>query len=99
MKNSIFILSLALFTLLASCSKSPKCWGKDKNEGEIVRYQHAHSCFDSLLVITDFIEIRSATEPDSLTSCTATGLDIDFNKYSLIGQATNAHSLQKSSGM
>lgn len=78
---AVFFLFLLVMT---SCSKSPKCWGKDKNEGDI----------SELIKITCppmngdrwFINNQSTYQQTFDTICALPA--IDFNNYTLLGLET-----------
>lgn len=78
------------FAILSNCSKSPLCWGEDKNNGIIV------SSIDFGICFYDFPEneyiMETEVELDSLfnlisnqdTECEKP--EIDFSKHTLLGQ-------------
>lgn len=78
---SVFLV-LALF--IGSCSKSPKCWGKDKNEGDIsesIKITCPPSSGDRWV-----INNQSAYQQTFDSICVLPL--IDFNNYTLLGLET-----------
>lgn len=86
MKIPIQITTLFILVLLInSCSKSPKCWGKDKNKGDIVSniQIRCEAINGDRWVIQD-----ETTYHETFPS----GCDlpsIDFSRYTLIGISAN----------
>ena len=71
-----------------SCSKSPKCWGEDKNNGDIIESYSLPSCYYLPIQEDGSFLARSEDDIDTLDGCTSSPLQIDFSKYSLIGFST-----------
>ena len=75
--------------LFSSCSKSPKCWGNDRNKG-IINTSILINCFpttyqDNFIITTDSAYQKIFS--DTLTGQTVCNLPtIDFSTYSLLGQ-------------
>ncbi|KKM87198.1 hypothetical protein LCGC14_1271400 [marine sediment metagenome] len=89
--SSVGITLLILF--LASCSKSPLCWGDDKNKGLIVSEVNINlaGCLDQdnntgkQYIIDSNEEYYSLTENSNY--CDSSDLPyVDFGKYTLLGQ-------------
>jgi hypothetical protein len=89
-KELTYILFLALVAICFSCSKSPLCWGEDKNKGIIeqsVDFGYCNFGSDEERFI-----INSEEELDTLINImeNAGSLcekpDINFNDFTLLGQ-------------
>ncbi len=86
------LISIFFFLLLFnSCSKSPKCWGEDKNKGIIINSIRI-DCEPTIL--KENYVITSDTAYQQIFTDTLTGEPhcllptIDFNNYSLLGVRT-----------
>lgn len=80
-KLAIIIFFAGLLTLLTTCSKSPECWGNDKNKGIInnsVDIRCEPSGGEQFIVTNDSIYRLTFS-----TSCTLP--TIDFNSKTLLG--------------
>jgi len=86
MRNLFAIL--VFVALFCSCSKSPKCWGDNKNKGIIISSIQI-DCFPSIIKDNYIISSDSAYQQifyNSSTGQTNCNLPaIDFNKYTLLG--------------
>ena len=84
---------LLTLILLNGCSKSPKCWGDDKNKGIIVKDVNFGSACMIHFVDQKFV-IKSQEKLDSLYQAeTCSQLkkpSIDFEAYTLLGQYVTA---------
>lgn len=82
MKTRILLIAFTMLAIsISSCSKSPKCWGKDKNEGDI----------SELIKITcppmngdRWVINNQSTYQQTFDSACALPA-IDFNNYTLLG--------------
>jgi hypothetical protein len=94
----VFSLALVFFAVTSSCSKSPACWGNDKNEGLIEKYYTAHDfpmCLEAYVNEHKQVVITSEEELLNIVDSNCYNLpeagynsvppDIDFNTYSLLG--------------
>jgi len=88
MSKKFLFFVLGVFIISLSCSKSPKCWGEDKNKGDIIESYSLPSCYFLPTQEDGSFLARSADDIDTLGGCTADPLQIDFTKYSLIGCPT-----------
>lgn len=88
MNRKIIVIGLILLVFSFACSKSPKCWGDDKNKGEIIERVKLPGCFvQSTLNDGDFI-IRDSSDLAIFEDCLPEGFEIDFEKYSMLGRQT-----------
>lgn len=92
----LFILIIGL-TLISSCEKSPKCWGKvEKNEGEIIA--DTTLCSNCTILTNENEGYVINTDRDLWNiyykNFGNNGVrelrDFDFTKYSLLGMTTTA---------
>lgn len=95
--NILKVVFISLF--LISCSKMPWCWGEDKNEGLIIESYSMKDfpmCVERYVQENETLIISSEEELLKIIDSTCTSMpqagynetppDIDFEKYSLIGQ-------------
>ena len=91
MKTITKYLSLLIVLIfLSNCSASPICWGKDKNKGIIESSTDFELCnceFDEkeYLIDSDAL-LDSLFNIENLQSYQCEKPDIDFTKYTLLGQ-------------
>jgi hypothetical protein len=96
--DRFFYLAIILFVVTNSCSKSPACWGDDKNEGLIEKYYTTHDfpmCFETYVNEYKQVVITSEEELLNIIDSNCYNLpeagyssvppDIDFNTHSLLG--------------
>ena len=97
MKSSYIIVIIAIcFSLNSSCSKSPECWGSDKNKGLIEKnytwsdypafIQHYVQQNDHLIIIdtTELLNILDSTYYNQYDSSDLWYTDYDIEKHELI---------------
>lgn len=80
--TALSVLALAI----NSCSKSPKCWGDDKNKGDIA--EHVKIACQPLSGDRWIINNQNQYEQTFETECDPP--TIDFTKYTLLGIQTSA---------
>lgn len=88
MKFKFIILILIVLGVFYSCSKSPKCWGDNKNKGVIV--SSVQIACEPLSELQNFIINDDSTFQEIFTNSLTGELfcslpSIDFNSYSLLG--------------
>lgn len=85
--KTLLLTTLSVLALtIHSCSKSPKCWGKDKNKGDISSELH----FFCEPVSGDKWVINDENTYKSTFDSTCTELPaVDFTKYTLLGVRAN----------
>ncbi len=88
MTRRFLLFTLGVFIISMSCSKSPKCWGEDENNGDIIESYSLPSCFYLPVQEDGSFLARSTDDIDTLDGCTVSPLQIDFTKYSIIGFPT-----------
>lgn len=79
-----FAFVMMFVLLLPACRKSPRCWGEDKNKGEIVESIPLGFCTFSENQLWDNAVIRTQAELDTALACNASMPEIDFTKHSLL---------------
>jgi len=84
MKLKHFVI-IVLSVALAKCSRGPKCWGDDKNEG-IIQEEIGLTCVD-IVSQTEFV-ITNDSQLLSTFKGACTPPTIDFNVHSLLGLYT-----------
>ena len=88
LNTKILLTTILVIGISFSCSKSPKCWGKDKNKG-IIESSIRIDCepaFDQQEFIINDDSTFKQTFTNAITgqlNCTLP--TIDFNNYSLLG--------------
>lgn len=78
-------IPLILLLLINSCSKSPKCWGKDKSKGEISSVINIFC--DPLEGDRWVIQDEASYHQTFPLDCTPPS--VDFSRYTLIGISAN----------
>lgn len=79
----LFLIIVFIIGLITTCSKSPKCWGDDINEG-IINSSIRIDCEPINNQLQQYIIMNDSTYKNSFIS-TCTLPSIDFNTYSLLG--------------
>ncbi|MEX1000694.1 MAG: hypothetical protein WDZ35_01120 [Crocinitomicaceae bacterium] len=89
MKTSVAII---VTVILSSCQYSPKCWGDDKNKGEIIReYDIMHCSGVTHYENSTEIIIKTKEEYENwFSSDCLTEMPVNFETESLIGYPTGA---------
>ena len=89
MTKTTLITALTLLTILTSCSKGPKCWGDDKNKGDIEDNFEMPDCYGADISTDHNYVIRSSDDLDTLDNCTRDPFPVDFTQHSIIGQVVS----------
>ncbi|MNJ83865.1 hypothetical protein D3C87_12930 [compost metagenome] len=85
MKTVIYLTICLFLFLINSCSKSPKCWGKDKNKGDISANMEIRC--EPISGDQWIIQDENTYQQTFPAGCSLPS--IDFSKYTLLGVSAN----------
>lgn len=85
----ISAITLLVILIMMSCSKSPKCWGDNKNKGCIVDNFEWPDCYSAKASSGNSYVIRSSDNIDTLDNCNSTPFPVDFSQHSIIAQSVS----------